>query len=184
MSQLVEQLHQLRAWFAGSIGEAFREANAIAEPAGSSPSWAAVCARNGVSLVDAAEREQIRNGQRPTRGAPLMEFQQVVSVIVRNARYHLASLRNVHNDEADRLHDQIRIAIEDAESEMLRAYQKAILPARKGGMFANATAHATGTPSYAAAASPGSTALTCRHCGAPQLQAGAFDCKYCGNRMV
>ena len=37
----------------------------------------------------------------------------IVGVIVRNARYHLASLRNVHNDEADRLHDQIRIAIEE-----------------------------------------------------------------------
>lgn len=182
MSALVDQLHQLRAWFAGSIGEAFREANAIAEPAGSSPSWQAICARNGVAIVSHEEREQIRNGQRPTRGAPLMEFQQVVSVIVRNARYHLANLRNVHNDDADRLHDQIRRAIEDAENEMLRAYQNAVLPKRKGGMFANATAHVSNNAATAAA--PASTALTCRHCGAPQLQAGAFDCKYCGNRMV
>ena len=67
----------------------------------------------------------------------------------------------------------------------LRAYQNAVLPKRKGGMFANATAHATsGSPAFGAAAAPGSTALTCRHCGAPQMQAGAFDCKYCGNRMV
>jgi hypothetical protein len=29
-----------------------------------------------------------------------------------------------------------------------------------------------------------STALTCKSCGAPQLQAGAFECKYCGNQMV
>ncbi len=182
MSELIERLQQLRQWFAASVGEAFREANAIAEPAGTSPSWQAVCARNGVPIVSEQEREQIRNGQRPTRGAPLMEFQQVVAMIVRNARYHLASLRNVHNDEADRLHDQIRRAIEEAESDMLRAYQNAVLPKRKGGMFANATAHVTS--GIAAAAAPGSTALTCRHCGAPQLEAGAFDCKYCGNRMV
>jgi len=182
MSQLVQQLHQLRAWFAGSIGEAFREANAIAEPAGTSPPWESICARNSVVVITHEEREQIRNGQRPTRGAPLMEFQSVVSVIVRNARYHLASLRNVHNDEGDRLHDEIRRAIEDAEGEMLRAYQNAVLPKRKGGMFANATAHVTS--GVTAAASPATTALTCRHCGAPQLQAGAFDCKYCGNRMV
>ena len=181
MSQLVQQLLQMRYWFATSVGEAFREANAIAEPAGTSPSWEAICARHGVATIGTEERAQIRNGQRPTRGAPLMEFQQVVSVIVRNARYHLASLRNVHNDEADRLHDQLRIAIEDAENEMLRAYQKAVLPARKGGMFANVTAHVSNA---APAASPATTALTCRQCGAPQLQAGAVDCKYCGNRML
>lgn len=181
MSQLVERLQQVRAWFAHSVGETFREALAIAEPAGSSPAWAALCERAGVALCSDTDRQQIRAGQRPSRGAPLMEFQQVITAIVQRARYELASLRNVMNDEADRLYDQIRRAVEEAEADTLKAYRAAVLPKRAGGMFANATAHAA-SQSYATA--PSNTALTCKSCGAPQLEAGAFECKYCGNRMV
>ncbi len=181
MSQLLDRLQQVRSWFAHSIGEAFREALAIAEPAGTSPAWSALCQRAGVELCSDADRAQIRAGQRPTRGAPLMEFQGVVTAIVQRARYELASLRNHMNDTADKLYGQISRAVEEAEADTLKAYRAAVLPKRAGGMFANATAHAA-TQSYATA--PSSTALTCKSCGAPQLQAGAFECKYCGNRMV
>ena len=181
MGQLVEHLQQVRAWFAHSIGEAFREAMAIVEPAGSSPTWVAICERANVPLCSVSDREQIRAGQRPSRGAPLMEFQSVITAIVQRARHQLASLRNVMNDEADKLHGQIHRAVEDAEADTLKAYRAAVLPKKAGGMFANATAHASRV-SYPTA--PGVSTLTCKSCGAPQLEAGAFDCKYCGNKMV
>lgn len=181
MSQLIDHLQQVRAWFAHSIGEAFREAMAIVEPAGSSDTWAAVCARAGVPLCSLAERDQIRAGQRPTRGAPLMEFQAVVTAIVQRARLQLVQLRNHMNDEADKLYGQIHRAVEDAEADTLKAYRASVLPKKAGGMFANATAHASRV-SYPTA--PSVTSLTCKSCGAPQLEAGALDCKYCGNKMV
>ncbi|MBI2392706.1 MAG: hypothetical protein HYV09_24180 [Deltaproteobacteria bacterium] len=181
MGQLTDRLQQLRGWFALSVGEAFREASAIAEPAGTSPAWAAICARAGVPLCSDDDRAQIRAGQRPTRGAPLMEFQAVIAAIVRRTRQELAGLRNVMNDEADKLHDQIRRAVDGAEDETLRAYRNLVLPKRAGGMFANATAHVA-TSAFQTA--PAATSLTCKSCGAPHLEAGAFDCKYCGNRMV
>jgi hypothetical protein len=181
MSQLIERLQQVRSWFAHSVGEAFREATAIAEPAGTSPAWAAICHRAGVSLCTEEDRQQIRAGQKPVRGAPLMEFQSVITAIVQRSRHELAAARNHMNDAADKLHTQISRAVEEAEADTLKAYRTAVLPKRAGGMFANATAHAA-TQSYATA--PMSTALTCKSCGAPQLQAGAFECKYCGNQMV
>ena len=178
---LVHRLEQVRNWFAHSIGEAFREATAIAEPAGSSPPWSLICQRAGVPLISSDERQQVRNAQNPTRGAPLMEFQAVITAIVQRTRQELVSLRNVMNDDAEKLYTAIHRAVEEAEADTLKAYRAAVLPKRAGGMFANATAHAA-TQSYSTA--PATTALTCKSCGAPQLQAGAFDCKYCGNKMV
>lgn len=178
---LKHRLEQARNWFAHSIGETFREATAIVEPAGTSPAWMAICQRAGVELCSETDREQIRNGQRPTRGAPLMEFQSVITAIVQRTRHELVSLRNIMNDDAEKLYTTIHRAVEEAEADTLKAYRAAVLPKRAGGMFANATAHAGPAVSTSA---PLTTALTCKSCGAPQLQAGAFDCKYCGNRMV
>jgi hypothetical protein len=181
MSATIERLVQVRTWFASSLGEAFREATAIPEPAGSSSAWTAICQRAGVAMCSDVEREQIRNGQRPVRGAPLMEFQAVVDAIVKRTRYEHASLRNISNDDIDRVWEEVRRAVEETEGDMLRAYRAAVLPKRAGGMFANATAHVSGNAQPLGATT---VTLTCRSCGAPQLEAGRFDCKYCGNKLV
>ncbi|MGZ3419758.1 MAG: hypothetical protein ACXVEF_21205 [Polyangiales bacterium] len=181
MSAARDRLLQVRAWYAQSLGEAFREASAITEPAGSSPAWVAICQRAGVAMCSPEEREQIRNGQRPTRGAPLMEFQAVVDAIVKRTRYEHASLRNVMSDDFDKLWEEVRRVVEETEADMLKAYRAAVLPKRSGGMFANATAHVSGNGPQVGAMT---TTLTCKSCGAPQLEAGAFVCKYCGNKIV
>jgi hypothetical protein len=176
-----QALQRLSGFLGSSLGEVYASASAVDEPAGSSPSWDMVRAKWGVTPLSEEERTQIRAGTRPTRGAPVMEVQAVVSAIVARARYELGAVRTAaYHYDLDRPFDHLRRAVEEGENDVMSAYRTLVLP-KRGGMFANATAHASGAPKPQGAAS---AVLLCRTCGAPQLKAEDFMCKYCGNRMA
>jgi hypothetical protein len=176
-----QALDRLRGLFGASLGEAYAVAFAVEEPAGRSPQWDAVCKKWGVTQIGDEERAQIRAATRPTRGAAVMELQLVVSAIVQRGRYELGALRTpAYHYDLDRSYENVQRLVEGAEQEVMSGYKTTVLP-KRGGMFANVAAHAAGAQKPMGAASAG---LLCRTCGAPQLQAEDFNCKYCGNRMV
>jgi len=164
------------------LAAAFDAAYAIEEPAGSSDIWAAVCARWGVRLLPETEREQIRAGQRPLRGAPILELREVVVAVVFAARHSLRTVDTFNDDAADAEKDRMLRITQRAESELVEAYSRAVLPKRKG-MFANATAHvqAGAAPLMPAVAAH---SLRCRHCGAPRFSDKDFECVFCGQQMA
>ena len=164
------------------LAETFDTAYAIEEPAGSSAAWAAVCARWGVKLLPESEREQIRGGQRPLRGAPILELREVVVAVVFAARHSLRTLDAFSDDAADVEKDRLLRITQRAESELVDAYSRAVLPKRKS-MFANATAHVTPGAAPAMPAVAAHT-LRCRHCGAPRFSDKDFECVFCGQQMA
>lgn len=163
------------------LAETFDTAYAIDEPAGTSAEWEAVCARWGVNLLPDAEREQIRAGQRPLRGAPILEVREVVVAVVFATRHSLRTLDAFSDDAADAEKDRLLRITQRAEGELVDAYSRAVLPKRKG-MFANATANVT---AGAAPAMPAIAAhsLRCQHCGAPRFCDKDFECVFCGQQM-
>jgi hypothetical protein len=164
------------------LAESFDTAYAIDEPAGSCDAWAAVCVRWGVCVLPESDREQIRSGQRPLRGAPILELREVIVAIVFAARHSLRSVDTFNDDPADAEKDRLLRITQRAETELVDAYSRAVLPKRKG-MFANATAHVT---PGAASAMPAIAAhtLRCRHCGAPRFSDRDFECVFCGQQMA
>ena len=180
--ETVDAIQHARGSFGQNLGEAYAAAIAVTEPAGHTEAWADVCRKWGVSLLGDEERAQIRTGQRPTKGAPVMEFQLVVSAIIQRGRHDLASVRTAaYHYDLDKSFDEVWRMVDGAENDLMATYRGQVLP-KRGGMFANVTAHVGSGPAPMAGAS-GST-LCCRTCGAPQQQATDFMCKYCGNKMV
>ena len=164
------------------LAETFDTAYAIDEPAGSSSAWESVCARWSVTMLPMVEREQIRAGQRPLRGAPIVEVREVVVAIVFAARHSLRTVDTFDDDAADAEKDRLLRLTQRAESELVDAYSRAVLPKRRG-MFANATAHVAPGPA-AAPQTAAAHSLRCRHCGAPRFSDKDFECVFCGQQMA
>jgi hypothetical protein len=179
--QTAHALAHLRGFLGTSFGEVFATATAVAEPGGSTPAWDVVRDKWGVAKLSDEERAQIRAATRPIRGAPVMEVQLVVTAIAQRAREELGALRTpAYHYDLDRSFDQARRALEEGENDVMKAYRTQVLP-KRGGMFANATAHVAGAAQPQGAQS---AALLCETCGAPQSKPDDFMCKYCGNKMV
>src|SRR5690606_28744355 len=68
VSASLAHLNALRGWLTQNAAAIFREALAIEEPAGSSPSWQQACHYHGVPISSDQEREEIRRLQQPLRG--------------------------------------------------------------------------------------------------------------------
>lgn len=164
------------------LTEAFDTAYAIDQPAGASEPWALICARWGVALLPEDERAQIRAGQRPLRGAPIVEVREVVVAIVFAARHSLRNLDAFDDDEADKEKDRVLRLTQRVENDLVDAYSRAVLPKRKG-MFANATAHVdpAGT---APATGVSAHSLRCRSCGAPRFSDKDLVCAFCDQPMA
>jgi hypothetical protein len=176
----LRHLVELRAWLARSVAHVFREACGVMEPAGSSPGWDQTRAWLGVAPLGDAERAEVRAAQRPLGGAAVMEVAAACTAVVRQARLSLGRVREGVVPEVDTQLAHLRALLERTERELLEAYKRVVLPARRG-MFANALAsHDAGAPKWGATAH----ALGCRNCGAPRLSDRDFECAYCGQRMV
>lgn len=181
MSTKLEELQALHGWFSESIRDIFDTAYAIEEPAGDSEAWRKLCEQNGVTAATDDDRRQIRAGQRPLRGAPVMEMVPIVAEVCRQGR---VSLRRIDVWEAPQttktLHEQLRTLFDRTDAELIGAYKKAVLP-KAGGMFAHVTASPSAGRTYDRAAA---VALRCMHCGAPRLNDKDFTCAFCGEQMV
>ena len=181
MSAYLSHLHSLRHWLTSSLAAVFREALAIEQPAGSSPGWLAACQYHRIAPIDEAERETIRRGQKPLRGAPVMELSQMVTSVVRQARQTLHAVPSYGSPAGESALEQLRILLDRVDREVVEAYKLAVLPKRQG-MFGNVLAHhqESSTPS----AAPSAHVFTCRTCGAPRLSPRDFNCPFCGNHMA
>jgi hypothetical protein len=182
MSTRFERIRNDGAALQRFLAETFDTAYAIEEPAGSSAAWQAICSRWGVRLLPESERDEIRAGQRPLRGAPILEVREVVVAVVFAARHSLRTIDAFSDDAADAEKDRLLRITQRAEGELVDAYSRAVLPKRKS-MFANATAHVT--PGGASAVpAVAAHSLRCRHCGAPRFSDKDFECVFCGQQMA
>jgi hypothetical protein len=178
-----QQIDAIWIAFRDQVGEAFRAAHEVAEPAGRSPAWQQVCARWNVALISDAERQQVRAAQRPLRGAAVMELQEVTSRIV---GLHRAAVKRIDPWDAgaavESKHQRLVNLIDRTESELLQAYRDAVLP-KAAGMFANVFVGTSGSPRPATQGASSYT-ITCRWCGAPRLSARDLMCGYCDQSLV
>ena len=177
-----ERLFELDVWLCAAVARAFDLAYAIEEPAGTSDEWEAGLSYFGLLKISDKEREEIRAAQKPIRGAPVLEFRNMVVAIVEKSR---ASLRQITAFDAptdvEILHTRLTRKLERTENELTEAYRRAVLPQRKG-MFGNVFAHHDeGQKSQASAVAH---ALRCKHCGAPRLRDSDFTCAFCEEPMA
>ncbi|MEM9193597.1 MAG: hypothetical protein AAGF12_30765 [Myxococcota bacterium] len=178
----LQEIAALREDLRRKTAEAFDTAFSVAEGAGVSPEWAAVCQRYGVMLVSDEERLQIRAAQRPERGAAVLEFSQVVEELVRSVRIPLKKIDNFDcPNQVEVEYDKLMNLLRQVKDELVTAYRGAVLPQRKG-MFGNVMMHHD--PSKSPKLGGTAHALRCRNCGAPRLNKTDFICAFCGAQMV
>jgi hypothetical protein len=175
MSDLSAEIDAIWIRFREQVAEAFTTAHDVAEPAGTSAAWQALCERHGAPLISDAERMQVLAAQRPLRGVPAMELQPVVKAICRE---HRIACKKIDvwdaGSSVESKHQSLMSLIERTETELLTAYRGAVLP-KPGGMFAHV--FSGGAP--AAQQTTRATAITCKACGGPRLSDRDLTCAYC-----
>ncbi len=181
MSAALAHLESLRQWLSHSLAAIFREAIAIEQPAGSSPTWLQACQFHGVPPLSDAERDEVRRAQSPLRGAPVMELSQMVTSVVRQAHQSLRAVVRDDSPAVESALEKLKMLLDRTEREAVDAYKRAVLPKRQG-MFANVLAHHDAGASTAF--SGGAHTLLCGTCGAPRLNDRDFNCPFCGNHMA
>jgi hypothetical protein len=183
MSPTLAKIVELRRALRSAVSEAFDAAMAIDEPAGTSPSWEALCQRHGVSLISEAERGEVIAAQRPLFGAPFMEFRLVVESIVNATRPRARALWNITSSDHEVRTQGERLvrSLDRTEVELGTLYKGAVLP-KAGGMFANAMSLVGNAP--AQRARPAVSTLKCKNCGAPRMKTADFVCQFCDQSMV
>lgn len=178
----IEQLDRIWIEFRTAVGEAFRLAYAVDQPAGVTPEWAALCARYGAAHISDEDRQQVLAAQKPLRGAAAMELFAVIKEI---CRAHRIATKHIDTwdagNKAEWKQQALLNLIERTDNELLSAYRNAVLPKRQG-MFGNI--FAAGAPQAPAAVAPSASTLSCRSCGAPRLSDKDFTCAYCGQQMA
>ncbi len=180
---VIEQIDAIWVRFRERIGEAYKAAYEVDEPAGSSPAWQALCAQYGVEPISDTERAQVVAAQKPLRGAPAMELVELVKAICREHRVQLKKVDTWDaSGVADARHGALMNLIDRTDKELLTAYRGEVLP-KPAGMFGNVFA----TPSTTAASAhqtSTASAITCKACGGPRLSPNDYTCAYCGNQYA
>lgn len=181
MSQHPE-LDRLEAWFGRSVGDVMAIALAVTEPAGSSPVWIEVLTYWGVRPISAEARAHAVRATGITRGAPIDELYDVLEALTGRSRGHLEGIDWPTEGPARFQWERLRTRIDDSRDRAIAWYRKEVLPARSGGMFANAMAAAQrSAPMPEQKAQP--VMLRCHNCGAPRMDATGLDCEFCGHHL-
>lgn len=159
---LIEQLDGIWIEFRTAVGEAFRLAYAVDQPAGVTPEWAALCARYGAPHISDEDRQQVLAAQKPLRGAAAMELFAVIKEI---CRAHRIATKRINTwdagNKAEWKQQALLNLIERTDRELLGAYRNAVLPKRQG-MFGNLFA--------AGAPGPGRRGSVGEHAELPRLR--------------
>jgi hypothetical protein len=148
----------------------------VEPPGGSTPAWAALCARLGVTPLSEDDRFAEVRAAPQAQGAPLSEVRAAVGAFFLQARAPVtAALTPAQVNVVTHALETLRQA---AERQVLEAVQ----PKARRGLFSHAKKLAREHRSAAWAGSQGYV-LTCERCGGPRLEAG-LDCVFCGGNLT
>ncbi len=176
-------LELLHEQLLAAVTYAFETAYAVDEGCGTSPEWAALCGQWGVELIDETQRNEARAAQRPLRGAPLMEFEELVRSMVKGIRRETKKVDTWDDPHDVRvMKDRLDHLIGRIEGELSGLYRAEVLPKRQG-MFANATMHHDGAQKSSWDKARAHV-FKCKTCGGPRLKASDTICPYCDNPMA
>ncbi len=181
-----KQVEYLHVTLRDGITQIFDTAYGVDAPAGSSPEWDALCAHYGVSPISDVDRQGVRDHQRPTRGATLIEFKEVVrSLCVWTRRETRRVDVDIIDDPADLrvLHERLLRLVDRVQGELDIAYRGAVLPARVGGMFGNVLKHHDENAPAKKWEKSSAVAFKCKNCGAPKLSKTDTECPFCGSAL-
>lgn len=179
-------MDELHVTLRDGITQIFDTAFGVEEPAGSSAEWDALRLHYGAASISDEDRQGVREHQRPTRGAPLIEFKDVVRSLCLWTR---RETRRVDVDIIDDppelriLHERLLRLVDRVQGELDTAYRGAVLPARVGGMFGNVMKHHDANGPAKRWEKGSAVAFKCKNCGAPKLSKADTECAFCGGAL-
>ncbi|MBN2723183.1 MAG: hypothetical protein JXR95_03835 [Deltaproteobacteria bacterium] len=174
------RIREIEHWTGSYLHQAITVALSQSGPDEPSQDWVELMSHFKVIPLELSERKRLFVSSSMLHGAPITEFRDVITAIIKSSRKKL-KLVKCTDDSSEKMKDRFIRGLDDSLDDSVVFYRSRVFP--KKSMFSEAMSAAESRGKTAADEKSISTEAfvnTCNGCGAPRLRPGKPSCSFCG----